>query len=127
MGQAKNAAKQNTPGLVDGKLPPCGAKPNCVNSMAASNTEHYIEPLLASDLSTEDLQSAIESTGGVIVSIEDNLLTATYKSALFGFIDDVLLQINGDQIEVRSSSRVGYSDFNANRKRVEQLRRILNP
>ena len=115
MGQAKHAAKESPPTLVDGELPPCGNKPNCVNSTASSDSEYFIKPLLAASLTTQDLQAAIESTGGVLVSIEDNLVTATYQSAIFGFIDDLLLQIDGDQINVRSSSRVGYSDFNANR------------
>ena len=127
MGQAKNAAKENSPGLIDGKLPPCSSKPNCVNSTADSDSEHYIAPLHSADLTPNDLQAAIESTGGVLVSIEDNLVTATYRSSLFGFIDDLLLQINEANIDVRSSSRVGYSDFNANRKRVERLRQLLNP
>lgn len=127
MGQAKNAAKESSPGLIDGKLPLCGSKPNCVNSTAASDSGHYIKPLNTANLTTKDLQSAVESTGGVLVSIEDNLVTAIYQSAIFGFIDDVLLQINDEQIDVRSSSRVGYSDFSANRKRVERLRQILNP
>lgn len=123
---AKNSAKSPSPTLIDGKLPPCGNKPNCVNSTADKNSEYYIDALETKALTLDDLQNAVKETGGQIVSVEDNLVTAIYKSGVIGFSDDLLLQINGDRIEARSSSRVGYSDMNVNRKRVERLRQILD-
>lgn len=125
-GAAKNSAKLPSPTLIDGKLPPCGSKPNCVNSTANPESEHYIAALETTALTLEDLQDVVENTGGQIISAENNLLTAVYQSAVIGFTDDLLLHITDDQIEVRSSSRVGYSDMNVNRKRVEQLRQLLN-
>jgi uncharacterized protein (DUF1499 family) len=41
------------------------------------------------------------------------------------FVDDLELKIAGDQLIVRSESRVGYSDFGVNRKRADQLRQKL--
>lgn len=123
---AKNAAKLPSPTLVDGKLPPCSSKPNCVNSTANPNSDHYIAALKPNALTLDDLQKAVKTTGGHIVSAEKNLLTAVYKSAVIGFTDDLLLHMTDDRIEVRSSSRVGYSDMNVNRKRIEQLRQLLN-
>jgi uncharacterized protein (DUF1499 family) len=45
-----------------------------------------------------------------------------------GFIDDVELLYDRKKqlIQVKSASRVGQSDFGANRKRVELLREGLN-
>lgn len=113
------------PVLVSGGLPPCGDKPNCVCSTAETGSDHYISPITISDLSLQHLQQAVEASGGVVVKTENNLVTARYTSTLFGFIDDVLLLKLADRVDVRSSSRVGYSDMNANRKRVEHLRHLL--
>jgi uncharacterized protein (DUF1499 family) len=59
-----------------------------------------------------------------VVFASDQRLEVVFKSALFKFRDDVTLQINpaNNTIDVRSKSRVGYSDLGVNRKRVERLR-----
>ncbi|PZO25782.1 MAG: DUF1499 domain-containing protein, partial [Betaproteobacteria bacterium] len=46
----------------------------------------------------------------------------------FGFVDDVEFRIDQGSglLHVRSASRVGYSDLDANRKRVEQIRVLLS-
>jgi uncharacterized protein (DUF1499 family) len=56
-----------------------------------------------------------------------DLLQAECSSALFGFVDDLELQLRGSEgrIAVRSASRVGYGDLGTNRRRVEQLRTLL--
>jgi uncharacterized protein (DUF1499 family) len=56
---------------------------------------------------------------------EPTYLRATFRSRLFGYEDDVefRLDIAAGVVHVRSASRVGHSDFGANRKRVEALRR----
>ncbi|MGH9640530.1 MAG: DUF1499 domain-containing protein, partial [Bryobacteraceae bacterium] len=43
-------------------------------------------------------------------------------SALMGYVDDVEFYCDGKAIQLRSSSRLGYSDLGANRKRVDSLR-----
>ena len=57
----------------------------------------------------------------------DSYLRAEFKSRVFGFVDDVELQLRAaeEAIAVRSASRVGYSDLGVNRRRVESLRKIL--
>lgn len=115
----------SSPTLIGGNLPPCGKKPNCVCSTAEKSSEHYIDAIAIPDLSLQELQNIVENTGGVVIKTEDNLITATYTSGLFGFIDDVLLLKLSDRIDVRSSSRVGYSDLNANRKRIEHIRHLI--
>lgn len=64
--------------------------------------------------------------GGTIVKRDGDLLHVTFTSKLFRFVDDVMLLIDGDIMQVRSSSRVGHSDFGANRERIERLRKLLS-
>jgi uncharacterized protein (DUF1499 family) len=124
--QAKNSARQSSPQLTGNELPPCGDKPNCVSSSVNPSDSHYIEPLESTDTSMQQLQQLVERDGGTVAETTDQHLTATYKSGLFGFIDDLILLHRDGKIHVRSSSRVGYSDFDANRKRVERLRTALS-
>jgi uncharacterized protein (DUF1499 family) len=56
-----------------------------------------------------------------------NYLYYQYTSDLFGFVDDLEFLFDGtNKIDVRSASRVGYSDLGANRKRVEWVRKQLS-
>ncbi len=124
--QAKASAKQPSPQLSDGTLPACPDKPNCVSSVVVPGDSHYIDAISAPQITMQQMQELVEKDGGTIVQVTETVLVATYKSALFGFIDDLLLLRNNENLEVRSSSRVGYSDFDANRKRVERLRAAIS-
>ena len=55
---------------------------------------------------------------------EERYIHTEFTSAFFRFVDDVefLLDDGTRTIHVRSASRVGYSDFGVNRRRVEELR-----
>jgi len=46
-------------------------------------------------------------------------------SNIFKFVDDVEIRRDGNVCQIRSGSRVGYSDFGVNRKRVETIRRAV--
>jgi len=50
-------------------------------------------------------------------------LRATFQSRSFGFVDDVefLFDEQSGRIDFRSASRVGYSDFGANLRRMEAI------
>ena len=54
-------------------------------------------------------------------------LHAECRSAVFGFVDDLELNLRPAEgiIAVRSASRLGYSDLGVNRKRIETLRTAL--
>lgn len=110
-------------------LKACPASPNCVSSQAEpSDKEHYIEPWqglgdlqrsqqqLLALLSTMDNCKVIEQDG--------NYLHATFTSRWLRFVDDVEFLIDAEQIQVRSASRTGYSDFGVNRKRMEKLAQL---
>lgn len=111
-------------GLEAGRLRPCPASPNCVISEAPGGD---VQPFV---LQGEDgwgrLRLAIVSQGGTIEREEDGYLHATFRSRIFGFVDDLECRQDGDVVQVRSASRVGWWDMGANRRRVEMLRKVLS-
>lgn len=109
---------------------PCPDKPNCVSSKSPESDQvHFISPLAlpASIAKPEDLLEVLTKAGLKIESHSDQKIKATHKSFWFGFIDDVDIHLDlpSQKAQIRSASRVGYSDFQANRRRVEQLRELL--
>ena len=59
-----------------------------------------------------------------LVTENQNYLHFECRSRLFRFVDDLEFLIDPDArvIQVRSASRVGYSDLGVNRARVNQVR-----
>jgi uncharacterized protein (DUF1499 family) len=116
-------------GVQDGRLAPCPSSPNCVNSQA-SEGDQRVEPLpLKGDRTQTQAQliSLLSSEAGVtLVEQSDGYLRAEFASKLLGFVDDVEFLIGEQQVDVRSASRLGYSDLGVNRKRIEQLRKRLS-
>jgi uncharacterized protein (DUF1499 family) len=113
-----------------GTLPDCPATPNCVSSQA-SQSERRVAPLQAGSNGTE----AAERLALVLNALprvswqqqSDGVISAEFTSRLFRFVDDVLLHINDDGVvQIRSASRVGYSDLGANRARVTLLQSKLD-
>lgn len=117
-------------GMVNGRLRPCSARPNCVCS-EDKDLPSYVKPLVFSgpaDSSWETAKGIIREMGGKIVCEYDCYLWATFSTRLFRFVDDLELRMDKDNevIHVRSGSRVGYSDMGVNRKRIEDLRVRFN-
>ena len=117
-------------GIVDGRLAPCPNKPNCVSSQAAaSDKQHFIEALTYSGEPEQARQQLERAIAGMkrsrLVRREANYWRAEFTSALWRFVDDVefLFDDHARRIDVRSASRVGYSDLGVNRKRIEEIRR----
>ena len=113
-------------GLVNGRLRPCSARPNCVCS-EDKELPSYVNPLALSgpaDSSWARAKRIIREMGGKIVREDDCYLWATFSTKLFRFVDDLELRMDEDNevIHIRSGSRVGYSDMGVNRRRVEDLR-----
>ena len=108
-------------------LAPCPSSPNCVSSLAA-DARHQIAPLAFRGdpaQAMQRLRAVIEAMPRTrIVSASDQALRAEFTSALFRFVDDVdcVVDPSAGVIQIRSASRVGYSDLGANRKRVEAIR-----
>ena len=115
--------------IMEARLAPCPNKPNCVSSQAgASDKQHHIEALTYSGepaQARERLERAIAGMkrAGVVVR-EANYWRAEFRSALWRFVDDVefLFDDSARRIDIRSASRVGYSDLGVNRRRMEEIR-----
>jgi uncharacterized protein (DUF1499 family) len=120
----------DTVGLRDGRLAPCPSSPNCVSSLATDD-EHRVSAFMlapGSEVSMDSLRQLVETLPRTeVVEVQEGAyLRAQSRSALFRFVDDLELHRRAeDRLEVRSASRVGYSDMGVNRKRVEQLRQLL--
>ena len=113
--------------ITDGIVPPCSSAQNCVTSEVDSQHAAYIKPIEA-QLSNKQLQEHLKALGGQIISTSDALIQAEFRTRLFGFTDDMVVKLDENEklLRIRSSSRVGRSDFGANRKRVEALRQLIS-
>lgn len=118
-------------GLSKGQLIECGKNPNCVSSQTTQSSMR-IAPINASDtpeltwLMFRDLVETIPQA--ILITENETYRHYQFTTPLMGFIDDVELLYDRKKqlIQVKSASRVGQSDFGANRKRVELLREGLN-
>ncbi|MFZ3153041.1 DUF1499 domain-containing protein [Pseudomonas sp.] len=116
-------------GIREGQLSPCPDSPNCVNSQA-SDARHAIAPLPLQG-SAEETQARLkallsEEPRVSLVEEAPGYLRAEFSSKLMRFVDDVEFMIGASAVDVRSASRLGYADFDVNRKRIEHLRQRLS-
>ncbi len=126
--KAMDSKHGTAPGLVAERLAACSTKPNCVNSEDFTPPDKRVAPFPVTAAQPQQdwqkLQVSIEAQGGTLIKVTDTYLAATFTSSLFGFVDDLEARLDVDEgvIHIRSASRVGQSDFSANRTRVQQLR-----
>jgi uncharacterized protein (DUF1499 family) len=128
---AMSQRKPKSLGAVAGQLAACTSKPNCVSSQAKDNTQR-VAPLAFADspeLAWDRLRAAVSSMGmAKIVTNENGYMHVEFRSRFFRFVDDLelLLDAANHKIDIRSASRLGYSDFGVNRARVERLRIVFS-
>jgi uncharacterized protein (DUF1499 family) len=127
---------QTRAGLVQGAFLPCPDTPNCVSSLAESGPAAIL-PFDYTGSSREEalnrLVCLLESEPRCrIINVEElgngsMYVHAEFRSAFFRFVDDVefLLPAGEPLIQVKSASRLGYSDMGVNRQRVERLRMMF--
>ncbi len=117
-------------GVKDGHLAVCPDRPNCVSSQDERPT-HHIDPIpfrVGRDAIRQDLKEAAGALGRTrVVTETGDYLHLTVRSRLCGFIDDLEFLIDGSNavVQVRSASRLGYSDLGVNRARIEEIRQRL--
>jgi len=112
---------------ADAILPPCGALPNCVNSHSGKGGS-AIAPLNATAEQWQELKRWLAAQDNWTINVQEaDFVQAVVKTPLMRFRDDVQLLYNPQTgvIQVRSSSRLGFSDMGTNRRRVESLRAHL--
>ncbi|MDZ7759165.1 MAG: DUF1499 domain-containing protein [Desulfovermiculus sp.] len=118
---------QSPIGLIEGQLMNCPDRPMCVSSQQDEDHPSWVEPLSFTDpqqQAWERAQNCVNQIGGTIQKVDNGYLWATFRSTVFGFVDDmeVALRPDKERIQVRSASRIGFYDLGKNRSRVEKLR-----
>ena len=122
-------------GVANGKLAACPDSPNCVSTQA-TDSEHKMEPIKINPAGGST-QSTIDKIKAVIakqypraklVDEKENYLYYELTSLIFRFVDDVefLVDVDEQQIDFRSASRVGHSDMGKNRKRMQEISDLLS-
>jgi len=119
-----SAKKEVEVGVKKGALMMCSDKPNCV-STTNTDEKHLVKPI-DTILTLDEINTKLEDFGLNLIKTDGNYSHFTSTSKIMGYVDDIEIMLNGDQLSVRSASRVGYSDMGANRKRVEKIREFLN-
>jgi len=108
----------------------CPDAPKCVSSQV-SDPRHFIEPFTFNDSPAAAmlrLKAALLNEKRVtIVTEQATALHAEVRSLIFRFVDDVEFTLLSEQsvIHIRSSARLGYSDFGVNRRRIERIRLLF--
>ena len=113
-------------GVNQGQLAPCPDSPNCVSSQAADENR-WVHPLRYQGERARARAQLLAVLDGMdraeIVQADESYIHAQFRSAVFGFVDDVEFYFNPPgTIQMRSASRTGYDDFGVNRERVETIR-----
>lgn len=123
-------------GVRDGRLKAPSERPNSVSSQAALWPDHprsrdaAIAPLALPAGATpaealQRVQAIVQAMPGArVVEQRPDYLYAVYESRLMRYHDDVEFWFDpaAGVIQVRSASRVGYSDRGVNRARIEAIR-----
>lgn len=110
------------------ELAACPSSPNCVCSCADPDDSHHIEPIrIAGDPSRawSTLRALLDDDAGIdITASNERYIRAVATTRILRFKDDVefLLDRETATIQVRSASRIGYSDLGKNRKRIDAIR-----
>ena len=124
-------------GVHDGLLKPPSTTPNSVSSQAALHPAHpmreqaAIAPLALRGDGPATLAriKAIVSTtpGATVVTSAPDYLYAQFETRWMKYVDDVEFWFDpkANLVQVRSASRVGRGDLNANRQRIEASRARL--
>ena len=110
-------------------LPPVPTGPTASSARAVTSSTTSI-PLPTKERSPPPwrlIQQVVQGLAGTrIVTQTDHYLHVEFRSKIMGFVDDVEFFFPDTTIiHMRSASRVGYSDFGVNRKRLEKIRQLF--
>ncbi|MGE3939732.1 MAG: DUF1499 domain-containing protein [Nitrospirales bacterium] len=124
-------AKEKKIMVSDQQLLVCPNKPNCVSTIAVEESQaiapfSYQKPLYEAKALLIHIFSEFPRTE--LVREAEAYLHFRVKSFFFGFVDDVEFRFDDTSktVHFRSAARSGYYDFGVNRKRMEDLRGMLD-
>ncbi len=108
-------------GINQQRLSPCPTADNCVTSNK-SDPKHYL-PAWAAEQSAKKtklkLINILQRHPNIKIIFHSKFyIHAQYRSDWFGFVDDLEFLIEEKTVQIRSASRLGYSDFGANQKHL---------
>ena len=112
-------------GVREGLLAACPSSPNCVSSQAGDEG-HRITPLSFDDdpdIAFARLAKVLKSRpDAAFIEATDRYLRVELRTNFF--VDDAEFLMDRERrvIQIRSASRLGYSDFGKNRQRMEEIR-----
>lgn len=112
------------------QLAPCPSSPNCVSTQA-QDQGHAIDPISYRKSRVEMKEALKEIIRSLprtkLVGEDETYLHYEFTSLLMRFVDDVEFVFNDETktIHFRSASRIGYGDLGTNRKRMEQVRVLV--
>lgn len=128
-GIAQGATEETLP-VKDERLLPCPTSPNCVSTMATEESHaiapyRYQKPLYEAKADLIQIFSEFPRTK--LITEEEDYLEFEVRSFLFQFVDDVEFRFDEETktIHFRSAARSGFYDFGVNRKRMEDLRGLV--
>ena len=113
-------------GVLEEKLAPCPDSPNCVSTQSKSK-RHAMEPLpylKTREASRERILSILKGMKRMqIVKLTESYIHVEFRTALWGFVDDVAFWLDDEErvVHFRSASRAGYYDFGLNRRRMKEI------
>lgn len=113
------------------RLPPCPSSPNCVSTQA-QDEGHAIAPYRYKKSraeAKEALKAALATLPRTkLVEEDDSYIHFECTSLLFRFVDDVefLFDDETKTVHFRSASRTGYGDLGVNRRRMEEIRSLID-
>ncbi|RLP52775.1 MAG: DUF1499 domain-containing protein [Ketobacter sp.] len=117
-------------GIENNKLSACGDKPNCISS--TNTDEDHLYPVLKYTGTAEAAKNKLVQTINNyprtrIVSQDDQYIHVEFTTKLMRFVDDGEFLVGEDNVQVRSASRVGYSDMGKNRSRMDEIKAAFEP
>lgn len=117
--------RPNNLGAQGNLLAACPTSPNCVSSQT-DDAKHRIAPLTFSgepNAAFARLRQVLSRRSDTsIVEEKPGYLRVELRTVLFVDDGEFLLDAAGSTIQVRSASRLGYSDLGKNRSRMEEIR-----
>jgi uncharacterized protein (DUF1499 family) len=111
-------------------LAPCPASPNCVFTQA-TDERHAITPVRYRKSRAEAKEALKEVVRTLprtkLVEEDESYLHYEFTTLIMRFVDDVefLFDDEAKMMHFRSASRTGYGDLGVNRKRMEEIRSLV--
>lgn len=129
---SKSAAMIETLGVTNGQLAAMPDTPNAVSSQTDIASKYVAPlPMTGSVQETKEkiLQCLQEMGHNSVVSQQDNYIHAVFVTPFMQYHDDVEFYIDTatNLVQFRSASRVGKSDFGANKARYATFKKLYLP